>query len=40
LKTGFLEPTDRVVLFNTGAGLKYTDVTAEAAGIRRLAPAN
>ena len=40
LKTGFLEPTDRVVLYNTGAGLKYTDVTAEAAGIRRLAPAN
>src|SRR6516164_3558344 len=35
LKTGFLEPTDRVVLFNTGAGLKYTDVTAEAAGIER-----
>jgi len=22
------------VLFNTGAGLKYTDVTAEAAGIQ------
>jgi len=40
LKTGFLEPKDRVVLFNTGAGLKYTDVTAEAAGIHRLAPAN
>jgi threonine synthase len=37
LNTGFLKPTDRVVLFNTGAGLKYTDVTAEAAGIRRLA---
>jgi threonine synthase len=37
LKTGFLTSTDRVVLFNTGAGLKYTDVTAEAAGIRRLA---
>jgi threonine synthase len=35
LKTGFLRPTDRVVLFNTGAGLKYTDVTAEAAGILR-----
>jgi threonine synthase len=40
LKTGFLEPKDRVVLFNTGAGLKYTDVTAEAAGIRRFAPAS
>src|SRR6266478_5225544 len=35
LKTGFLRPEDRVVLFNTGAGLKYTDVTAEAAGIQR-----
>jgi len=40
LKTGFLAAKDRVVLFNTGAGLKYTDVTAEAAGIRRLAPAS
>lgn len=36
LKTGFLQPSDRVVLFNTGAGLKYTDVTAEAAGILRV----
>jgi threonine synthase len=36
LKTGFLKETDRVVLFNTGAGLKYTDVTAEAAGIERM----
>jgi threonine synthase len=35
LKMGYLKPEDRVVLFNTGAGLKYTDVTAEAAGIRR-----
>jgi len=35
LKVGYLKPEDRVVLFNTGAGLKYTDVTAEAAGIRR-----
>ena len=35
LKTGFLKPEDRVVLFNTGAGLKYTDITAEAARIRR-----
>lgn len=40
LKTGFLKPEDRVVLFNTGAGLKYTDVTAEAAGIRRLGQAS
>ena len=37
LRTGFLKPEDRVVLFNTGAGLKYTDVTAEAAGIQRPA---
>src|SRR5580692_7196541 len=36
LRTGFLKPEDRVVLFNTGAGLKYTDVTAEAVGLRRL----
>ena len=35
LKTGFLKREDRVVLFNTGSGLKYTDMTAEAAGIRR-----
>src|SRR6202008_3288039 len=35
LSTGFLNPNDRVVIFNTGAGLKYTDVTAEAAGIHR-----
>ena len=36
LQTGFLQPEDRVVLFNTGAGLKYTDVTAEAVGLQRL----
>jgi threonine synthase len=35
LATGFLKKEDRVVLFNTGAGLKYTDVTAEAMGLRR-----
>ena len=35
LQSGFLRPKDRVVLFNTGSGLKYTDVTAEAAGIQR-----
>jgi len=35
LATGFLTPEDRVVIFNTGSGLKYADVTAEAAGIRR-----
>jgi threonine synthase len=36
LRTGFLKLEDRVVLFNTGAGLKYTDVTAEAVGLRRF----
>jgi threonine synthase len=35
LSTGFLKPTDRVVLFNTGAGLKYTDVIAAAMNLRR-----
>jgi len=30
LASGFLKRSDRVVLFNTGAGLKYTDVTAAA----------
>jgi threonine synthase len=37
LSTGYLKPEDRVVIFNTGAGLKYTDVTAEAAGLNRPA---
>ncbi|MGD0914104.1 MAG: threonine synthase [Terracidiphilus sp.] len=35
LAGGFLTPSDRVVLFNTGAGLKYTDVTAEAMHLTR-----
>jgi threonine synthase len=39
LATGYLKPEDRVVLFNTGSGLKYTDVTAEAAGLHRPRPA-
>jgi threonine synthase len=30
LASGDLKPTDKVVLFNTGSGLKYTDVIAEA----------
>jgi len=30
LATGELKPTDKVVLFNTGAGLKYADTVAEA----------
>jgi threonine synthase len=35
LANGFLKASDRVVLFNTGAGLKYTDVTAAAMNLRR-----
>jgi threonine synthase len=35
IETGFLSPSDRVVIFNTGAGLKYTDMIAEAMGIAR-----
>ena len=35
LANGFLNPSDRVVLFNTGAGLKYTDMTAEAMKLKR-----
>jgi threonine synthase len=30
LAAGVLSPEDRVVIFNTGGGLKYTDVTAKA----------
>jgi threonine synthase len=35
LASGELKPTDRVVLFNTGAGIKYTDMTAEAMHLKR-----
>ncbi|HEX5422845.1 MAG TPA: threonine synthase [Candidatus Acidoferrales bacterium] len=35
IANGFLKPSDRVVLFNTGAGLKYVDVIAEALKIQR-----
>jgi len=37
IASGFLKPADRVVIFNTGAGLKYTDVTAEAMHLNRPA---
>ena len=37
LANGFLKPSDRIVLFNTGAGLKYTDMTAEAMKLKRPA---
>jgi threonine synthase len=33
--TGEIKPGERVVLFNTGAGLKYTDMTAEAMHLKR-----
>jgi threonine synthase len=35
IASGFLTANDRVVLFNTGAGLKYTDLTAKAMGLTR-----
>jgi threonine synthase len=35
LADGTLKSTDRVVLFNTGSGLKYTDVIAAAMQLRR-----
>lgn len=37
LANGYLKESDRVVLFNTGAGLKYTDMTAEAMKLKRPA---
>ena len=35
IATDFLKSADRVVVFNTGAGLKYTDVTAQAMNLNR-----
>ena len=35
LAQGVLKPQDRVVLFNTGAGLKYSDVIADAMHLKR-----
>jgi threonine synthase len=35
LANGFLKPKDEVVIFNTGTGLKYTDVISEAMHLRR-----
>jgi threonine synthase len=40
LKQGFLKSTDRVVLFNTGSGLKYIDVIANALKISAAQPAS
>jgi len=38
IAAGTLTPKDRVLLFNTGSGLKYTDVIAEAMGVKRPVP--
>ena len=38
IAAGFLKPEDRVVLFNTGSGLKYTDAIAEAMHLARPHP--
>jgi threonine synthase len=35
LESGFLKPSDEVVIFNTGTGLKYIDVVSQAMGITR-----
>jgi threonine synthase len=35
IASGDLKTTDKVVLFNTGAGLKYTDMTADAMHLKR-----
>jgi threonine synthase len=35
LANGFLKPSDEVVIFNTGTGLKYIDVISQALGITR-----
>jgi threonine synthase len=40
LAGGWLSPKDRVVIFNTGAGLKYADVTAAAMNLARPVPAH
>lgn len=40
LASGFLKPSDEVVIFNTGTGLKYTDVFAKAMGISRSTNGN
>ncbi|HWC18737.1 MAG TPA: threonine synthase [Terriglobales bacterium] len=37
LASGFLKPSDEVVIFNTGTGLKYIDVISQAMGIGRSA---
>ena len=39
LASGWLSPEDKVVIFNTGAGLKYADVTAAAMNLSLPEPA-
>jgi threonine synthase len=36
IATGFLNDSDRVVIFNTGSGNKYTDVLAQALGLTKV----
>ncbi len=36
IANGYLSPDDHVIIFNTGAGLKYADVTAAAMNLQRL----
>src|SRR5450432_2980785 len=40
VQQGFLKKTDKVVIFNTGSGLKYLESTAEALGISTHQPAS
>jgi threonine synthase len=40
LREGFLKPRDKVVIFNTGSGLKYIDVVAAALKIGTAEPAS
>ncbi|HKT25715.1 MAG TPA: threonine synthase [Terriglobales bacterium] len=40
IASGFLKPSDEVVIFNTGTGLKYIDVISKAMGITRSANGN
>jgi threonine synthase len=40
VEQGFLKKSDKVVIFNTGSGLKYIDVTADALKISAQQPAS
>jgi threonine synthase len=40
IASGFLKPSDEVVIFNTGTGLKYIDVVSKAMGITRSTNGN